>query len=164
MTNLLTKQIHSYQGSINANPFEIKVLGRSKTKEDALIVIKAHCGAIRNFNHDIELIHKKIHWGVPKGQGKRSGGMVKGGMCTIMGTETYEGIDLSDYEELKKEPVFKRMTFLQKYLYVVAFKYGCNHIESMMFAIRNPTSTLPWENIDCLNVVVRTSLNLTPSC
>jgi hypothetical protein len=85
------------------------------------------------------IITKIIDWGTNRGQGKRSGNMVKGSMACIdlRGKKSYEAIDMSKYwrEDLKSDfrilaSGLPRLSFL----YWKAREFGTTHLEAMVYA------------------------------
>jgi len=110
-------------------------LGQSQTKEEAKALIQAHGGAILAHPCPLPIATVQMDWGLPRGAGKRSGGTVKGGMCTLMGPTTYNGLDYSQFTELRNEPHHKKMNTAQLTRYVHGYLLGCNHLESMMLGI-----------------------------
>ncbi|MBE4779868.1 hypothetical protein HJ167_19940 [Vibrio parahaemolyticus] len=117
---------------------EIPVLGLSKNRQEAMQFVEKHSDYILKNQGQLPIIRKTIDWGLSRGQGKRSGGMVKGGMCTIMGKVSYDGIDMSSFQELANEKskavVFQDVNRCARY--AAAYNLGCNHIESMCYAIK----------------------------
>lgn len=117
-------------------------LGLSSTKQAALEFVKQHSDYIFSRLGQIPYITTTVDWGLSRGQGKRTGGMVKGGMCTLMGAIQYQGVDMSSFTELMNDP--NRCLILQdgsrRARYAGAFNGGCNHLEAMGFAI-NPNLT-----------------------
>lgn len=117
---------------------KIPKYGQSSTKAEAKAFITEFSTAIRETPQPLRRITKRVDWNLSgRGQGKRSGGMTKGGMCGLMGSEQYDGVDVSEYTELLKEPNYKTMSYPCVYRYAHARSVGCNHLEAMMFAILN---------------------------
>ena len=82
----------------------------------------------------------KIDWGgVRRGQGRRSGGMVKGSMSSPLYVREYQYLDLSEYvDDLRSEitaRASKHMTTREEMLYYSARKYGLNNIEAMALCL-----------------------------
>jgi hypothetical protein len=79
----------------------------------------------------------QINWGKGKSQGKRSGGMIKGGMGNApVGMQTYTGVSfekLPDFENVKSD--FKYMRGSEASRYLKARDYGLNHRESKLFSL-----------------------------
>ncbi|MCG9576087.1 hypothetical protein L1D14_07520 [Vibrio tubiashii] len=114
------------------------VLGQSRTKAEAMEFVQAHSNYILSKQGNIPIATKVIDWQLPRGQGKRTASTVKGGMCTLTGPTTYNCVDLSTFSELMEDP--NRNLVLhdanRAARYAGAFNGGCNHIESMCFAIK----------------------------
>lgn len=112
--------------------------GQSNTVEEARATIKAIKDEITAFECSATICTKTIDWGSKsRGQGKRSGHMVTGSMSAApTGVKTYQGIDLGRYIETDKEREdlkWLRDTY-RRVAYDRARQFGCNHIESMVYA------------------------------
>jgi len=107
-------------------------LGKSINLKQAKELIDNISSKIFEAEIGLPLIYKTIDWGRPRGQGKRAGSMIKGGMATILGRKSYEGLDISAFPELQKDRVWTE----QLPHYVKARLYGCNHLEAKYYAIR----------------------------
>ena len=109
-------------------------LGKSNCLPTAITFAKLHAREILATPQCLPIVYKKIDWKPKRGAGKRVRGMVKGGMCTLMGKETYRGVDFSAYDELKEQLKVTKMDCMKIEKYVHARLFGCNHLESMAVA------------------------------
>ena len=93
---------------------------------------------------DFSYKQTQIDWGTSKGQGKRSGGMVKGGMgFGTSGIVSYSFVDLTEYkDELAKDGHHKMIEGAQ-IEYIRARQFGLTHIESVMYAVLWRMGKLP---------------------
>ena len=93
---------------------------------------------IDEFTCDIPECSHQIDWGPKKrGQGKRSGGTIKGSMSAAPnGIKTYYGIDNSKYKNDFIDDQYRLVRELwQLARYYKSREFGCNHIESLYYAI-----------------------------
>jgi hypothetical protein len=83
-------------------------------------------------------VKRSVDWGSRKGQGKRAGHTVKGGMacCDLKGIKIYIGLDFHDYYIEKFKDDFSLIAKEGKIVfYAKAREWGASHIQSMIFAI-----------------------------
>jgi hypothetical protein len=88
------------------------------------------------FDSNVKTIQTKVDWGKSKGQGKRSGGMVKGGMgfgCS--GVVCYTNVDMREYKDEIEKYGHHRLIRDVPYNYVHGRQFGLTHIEAAMYAI-----------------------------
>jgi hypothetical protein len=117
-------------------------LGLSNNKAEAKEFVRLYSNYIFANLGYIPKVRRVIDWGVARGQGKRSGGMIKGAMCSLMGPTQYEGVDLSSFNELDEMSIYLLTRDAHAAArYAGAFNGGCNHLEAMTFALR-PNITL----------------------
>ncbi|HHE0459672.1 TPA: hypothetical protein ACN331_002509 [Vibrio parahaemolyticus] len=112
--------------------------GLSKTKEEARLFVLHHSNVILSNLGEVPYQKKTLDWGLSKGQGKRVGDTVKGGMCTLMGNVEYHAVDLSGFNELMVDD-HRKVVLCDSFRaarYAGAFNAGCNHLESMWFAVK----------------------------
>lgn len=109
--------------------------GKSKTVKEAVNLIKEIESDIDQFDYDVTIKYRTIDWGTKKrGQGKRIGcSMVIGNPDAPTGIKEYPYVDLSEYDECKDD--FRYLTANRAIRYVIARKFGCNHIEARCYAI-----------------------------
>ena len=80
----------------------------------------------------------KIDWGGPgRGQGKRSGGMIKGSMSSPLYVRTYCCVDLSEFKDDFKDRHEWRILdeANRRWKYYAARKFGLSHWPSMYYAV-----------------------------
>ncbi len=112
-------------------------LGKSRNKSEAIAFVQRHSNYIASKLGHIPRVRKQVNWGTAKGQGRRRGNMITGGMSARLGTVTYDGVDLSGFSELTADP-YKKLVLsdaARAARYAGAYNGGCNHLEAMAFAI-----------------------------
>jgi len=112
-------------------------IGSSINVTEAKIVLSEFRDKIDASSCTIPDCVSTIDWGaMPRGQGKRSGGMVKGSMSGApRGIKKYFGIDMSKYMEDWELTVWRTMNINEKARYYKAREFGCNKIEARLYAI-----------------------------
>ena len=109
------------------------MLRQSQNIKDAKNLVAVHRTDIDNFEVEIPTKTSTIDWGSSRGQGKRSGGMIKGGMGNApRGVKEYTGFDLSKYRDDLKG---RRLHTWEVVRYYRAREYGCNDIEAMCYIL-----------------------------
>ena|SRR6185503_4600305 len=113
--------------------------GSSTTIPEARTLIRKLRDTISMYEPVLKFATLTLDWGPrQRGQGRRSGHMVKGSMSDApRGKKTYTTVSLEDYinQNINNPDDFKYLDQPQRYAYVQARQFGCNHIEAMCFAL-----------------------------
>ena len=102
--------------------------------EDARTTVRSVHKKIKN--SPMPSVTKTVDWGSTRGQGKRSGHMVKGGMGAggLSGATEYSGVDYSKYFDKKYIDDFKLLGTDKIQWYWNAREHGLSHLEGMIYA------------------------------
>jgi len=91
---------------------------------------------IDNFECEIKIANIQIDWGQQKRQGKRIGNTIIGSMSNApSGITTYQSVGLSEYHTEDTEQDLRNLNGIQTCKYYRARKFGCNHIEAMVYSV-----------------------------
>lgn len=115
-----------------------KIIGKSICVKDARDILPSIIKFIDEFNCDIPTTKTFIDWGKKsRGQGKRSGSMIMGGMSAApVGIKTYFGVDLSKYSnDFNGDMEWASGDGSRRARYYKAREFGCNEIEARLYAI-----------------------------
>ncbi len=115
-----------------------KLTGKSKDVKQAREILKLVIEKLDAFNCSPPTITSTINWGPKKrGQGKRSGGTIKGSMSAApYGIKTYFGVDISEYlNDFAGDMKWLLGNGCRMCRYYKARKFGCNQIEARLYAM-----------------------------
>jgi len=110
----------------------------SQKKKDILKSLSPIVGDILKVDANQFVKYETLSMPMKRGQGKRSGGMIKGGMGSWYGSEKRMVIDYSCFiKDMRKEEIsILRVQYSGRmHLYVMARAYGLDHYKSFCFAM-----------------------------